>query len=35
VSFDVVERFGNLFGKEKERPQQPPAVGVSPEGGQP
>jgi len=35
VSFDVVERFGSLFSKEKERPQPPPAVGVGPEGGQP
>jgi HAE1 family hydrophobic/amphiphilic exporter-1 len=35
VSFDVVERFGNLLSKKKERPQQPPVVGVSPEGGQP
>ncbi len=33
VSFDVVERFGNLFSKKKERPQQPPAVGAGPEGG--
>jgi len=35
VSFDVVERFGSLFSKEKERPQQQPAAGVGPEGGQP
>src|SRR5271169_3025786 len=35
VSFDVVERFGNLFSKEKEAPQQSPSVGGSPEGGQP
>ncbi|HTC57894.1 MAG TPA: efflux RND transporter permease subunit, partial [Candidatus Sulfotelmatobacter sp.] len=33
VSFDVVERFGNLFRKEKENPKQPPAVGAAPEGG--
>ena len=33
VSFDVVERFGNLFSKEKEKPQQPPVAGVGPEGG--
>ncbi len=33
VSFDVVERFGNLFRKEKDSPQQPPAVGAGPEGG--
>jgi hypothetical protein len=30
-----VERFGNLFSKKKEGPQSPPAVGASPEGGQP
>jgi HAE1 family hydrophobic/amphiphilic exporter-1 len=35
VSFDVVERFGNLFSKKKEGPQQPPAVGAGHEGGQP
>jgi hydrophobic/amphiphilic exporter-1 (mainly G- bacteria), HAE1 family len=35
VSFDVVERFGSLFSKKKESPQQPPAAGASPEGGQP
>src|SRR5271163_260651 len=33
VSFDVVERFGNLFSKKKEAPQQSPSVGGSPEGG--
>jgi hypothetical protein len=33
VSFDVVERFGNLFSKKKEGPQSPPAVGAGPEGG--
>ena len=33
VFFDVVERFGNLFKKEKERPQAQAAVGVGPEGG--
>jgi hypothetical protein len=32
VSFDVVERFGNLFSKKKEGPSQPP-VGTGPEGG--
>jgi hydrophobic/amphiphilic exporter-1 (mainly G- bacteria), HAE1 family len=35
VSFDVVERFGNLFKKEKEKPPQLPPVGAGPEGGQP
>jgi HAE1 family hydrophobic/amphiphilic exporter-1 len=37
VSFDVVERFGNLFRNEKEKPQQPqqspPNTGAGPEGG--
>ena len=33
VFFDVVERFGNLFRKEKEGPQPRPVVGVGPEGG--
>ncbi len=33
VSFDVVEKFGALFSKEKEKPQAQPAVGVGPEGG--
>jgi HAE1 family hydrophobic/amphiphilic exporter-1 len=35
VSFDVVERFGNLFSKKKEGPQPTPAAGAGPEGGQP
>jgi HAE1 family hydrophobic/amphiphilic exporter-1 len=35
VSFDVVERFGNLFSKEKEKPQPLPQPGLStePKGG--
>ena len=35
VSFDVVERFGNLFSKEKEKPQPlpQPALSVEPKGG--
>ena len=34
VSFDVVERFGNLFRNEKEKPQQPPPkTGAGLEGG--
>jgi len=39
VSFDVVERFGNLFSKEKEKPQleqePPPALDAASKGEHP